>query len=279
MKRFLPFIALLAWCGPARCETIKIWPVGDEITSGTIPGGYREPLYQRLSAVGYSFQFVGSLSNNSTPVLDAAGQSHHDGYGNMAILGVDWYYPYMLAEIPKPDRVLLLVGTYDFTIFHNAQDQAEAIGRLDTLVTHLVGALPGTRIYVANLLPRGDALEEGHIQALFNPFVPDVVERHAAAGESVSFVNLHSAVTLADLADGLHPNAEGYQKIADIWFSALVPEPSEAVMMLAGLALVPFLYRRKRTAPPKSVAAGLTGRKCRIPSLSRTRSAALLSSF
>lgn len=216
----------------------NVWPLGDEITSGTIPGGYRDPLYQKWAAAGQTFQFVGKLTNFSTPTLDAAGQQHHDGYANMAILGVDWYYPDMLAEMPRPDKVLLLVGTYDFTMFHSPQDQAEAINRLDTLLSHLTATLPNATFYVGNLLPRADPYYETQIQTLFNPLVPDVAARHGAVA-----VDLHSALTLADLADGLHPNALGYEKLAQAWYGAVVPEPSTSTLIMTLLLCAALLWR------------------------------------
>ena len=41
------------------------------------------------------------------------------------------------------------------------------------------------------------------------------------AGRHVHLVDLHSAVSTADLADGIHPNALGYDKMAAAWFAAL----------------------------------------------------------
>ncbi|MGW5448506.1 hypothetical protein [Streptomyces asiaticus] len=36
---------------------------------------------------------------------------------------------------------------------------------------------------------------------------------------------MYSALTPADLADGVHPNAGGYDKMADVWWRALRSVP------------------------------------------------------
>jgi lysophospholipase L1-like esterase len=38
---------------------------------------------------------------------------------------------------------------------------------------------------------------------------------------TVYFVEMYSALTSADLADGVHPNATGYNKMADVWYNAI----------------------------------------------------------
>ena len=35
----------------------------------------------------------------------------------------------------------------------------------------------------------------------------------------MSFADVYSALTPADLADGVHPTATGYSKIADVWLT------------------------------------------------------------
>ena len=42
----------------------------------------------------------------------------------------------------------------------------------------------------------------------------------ADAGKKVSFVGMYGALTLADLYDGVHPNADGYFKMAQVWRAA-----------------------------------------------------------
>ena len=59
----------------------------------------------------------------------------------------------------------------------------------------------------------------------YNAAIPGIVSSRAAAGKKVHLVDMYSAVTTADLPDGVHPNATGYDKMAAAWFAALRAVP------------------------------------------------------
>jgi hypothetical protein len=70
---------------PAHATGVRVYPLGDSITFGNTyqantPGGYRGPLDALLTASGLDHEFVGAVADNSSPVLDAEGQAHHDGH-------------------------------------------------------------------------------------------------------------------------------------------------------------------------------------------------------
>ncbi len=244
MKRASLLLALMLSCPVAQAE--NIWCVGDSITKGTVPGGYRDRLAADLIAAGHSFSFVGTSELNPSPLLTATGNTRHDGWGSFTIIDIQWRHHEWLAAIPKPDVVLLLLGTNDFSPARTPEWEQAAIGRLDTLVGDLAGHLPDARLLVSNLVVRADAAEEANIAALFNPFVPGVAQKHGA-----QFVDLHSALTLADLADGVHPTAAGYEKLADAWFAAVaVPEPSAVVLFGSGFLVTLIVLQKRRTKRP-----------------------------
>ncbi len=51
-------------------ELITIMPMGDSITAGTEPGGYRTPLQKLLQREGIQFDFVGNQISNDDPSRD-----------------------------------------------------------------------------------------------------------------------------------------------------------------------------------------------------------------
>jgi hypothetical protein len=51
------------------------------------------------------------------------------------------------------------------------------------------------------------------------------VQSKVNAGRHVHLVDMHAALTPADLIDGIHPNAGGYDKMAASWFAALRSVP------------------------------------------------------
>ena len=55
----------------------------------------------------------------------------------------------------------------------------------------------------------------------YNAAIPGIVQSRANAGKRVHLVDMYSALTTADLADGVHPNAGGYSKMAATWYNAL----------------------------------------------------------
>jgi len=55
----------------------------------------------------------------------------------------------------------------------------------------------------------------------FNAAIPGIVLSKVNAGKHVHVVNMAAALTTADLIDGIHPNATGYDKMASTWFAAL----------------------------------------------------------
>ena len=213
----------------------NIMPLGDSITRGTaptVPAGYRPRLYDDLTNAGYTFTFVGTQDGTATgdytAALVAAGQQHHEGHGSYTIENIDANLASYLSAIPTPKYVLLMIGTNDFIGDPNVE--SNAINKLDALIGHITASLPNAHLIVSNLTVRGEAAEESHIQTLFNPFVPDLVDAHAAKGEHVTFVDMHSVLTVSDLApgDNCHPNQAGFDKLGDAWFGAItaVPEPS-----------------------------------------------------
>jgi hypothetical protein len=74
---------------------------------------------------------------------------------------------------------------------------------------------------VAQIIPHADPVKEARIQT-FNAAIPGIV---ASRGSKVHLVDMHSALTTADLADGVHPSAAGYDKMADVWYAALRSVP------------------------------------------------------
>jgi lysophospholipase L1-like esterase len=188
--------------------------MGDSITDGVpVAGGYRDPLYTLLNARGDSFTFIGSAANIATATLTSAGQTRHEGHSGYVIAagggrtGLDenlagWIGP----GAESPDRILLMIGSNDINI---AYDMANAPARLSTLITHIHGYRPGVKLYVASIIPMSG--HESDVR-VFNTAIPGIVASHKTLGQDVVYVPMYESLNInTDLADGLHPNALGYQ--------------------------------------------------------------------
>jgi lysophospholipase L1-like esterase len=202
---------------PAVAESnggVRVMPLGDSITDGNnVPGGYRIGLWQRFVAGGYSVDFVGSGSNGPASLDD----HDHEGHSGWRIDQLDANIVTWLRN-SAPRTILLHIGTNDM---NQNYDVANAPARLSALIDHIRTLAPTVELFVAQITPVADATVEARVRT-FNAAVPGIV---AQKGPMTHVVDLHSAITTADLADGLHPNAGGYDKMAAAWFAALQSVP------------------------------------------------------
>ncbi|WP_433047420.1 ricin-type beta-trefoil lectin domain protein [Dactylosporangium sp. CS-033363] len=210
--------ALGAAAAPAYAESnggVKIMPLGDSITDGfNVPGGYRINLWQRLAAGGITTDFVGSGFNGPSNL----GDHDHEGHSGWRIDQLDanivgWLRAY------APRTILLHIGTNDM---NQNYDIANAPARLSALIDKIRANDPNVELFVAQITPESDATLESRVQS-YNATIPGIV---AQKGSKTHLVDMHSAITTADLADGVHPNAGGYDKMGARWYSALQAFPA-----------------------------------------------------
>jgi lysophospholipase L1-like esterase len=215
----------LCLASPAQAESnggVRVMPLGDSITDGyTVPGGYRIGLWQRLANDGHPTDFVGSLSNGPA----ALGDHDHEGHSGWRIDQLDTDITGWIQQA-NPRTILLHIGTND--IGQN-YDVGNAPARLSALIDRIRADAPQVQLFVAQIIPTADAANEQKTQT-FNAALPAIV---AQKGPLTHLVDMHSAVTTADLADGLHPNATGYDKMAARWYSALQSVPGSLTTLTA----------------------------------------------
>ncbi|MGI5239018.1 GDSL-type esterase/lipase family protein [Dactylosporangium sp. CA-139066] len=210
-------VALTAGATPAMAESnggVRVMPLGDSITDGfNVPGGYRINLWQRLAAGGYTVDFVGSGFNGPASL----GDHDHEGHSGWRIDQIDANIVGWL-QASSPRTILLHIGTNDV---NQNFDVANAPARLSALIDKIRANAPTVELFVAQITPESDPTLESRVQA-YNAALPGIV---AQKGTRTHLVDMHSAITTADLADGVHPNAGGYDKMGARWYSALQAVP------------------------------------------------------
>ncbi|MGD9418724.1 MAG: Ig-like domain-containing protein [Verrucomicrobiota bacterium JB025] len=203
---------------------IKILPLGDSLTSGlssySNPGAYRNQLHTDLTSAGYQVDFIGTFTDTNNPSLP---DKNHQGLGgariDQALTNLDGWF----NQLESPDVVLVLLGTNDF--WQN-YDLANIGSRMEALIQAIATRHPFAKIIVSNLPLRIDDAGLEAQQAAFNDSLPALIDGQAALGYQVTLVDMHSAWTAADInGDGVHPNAGGFAKMADVWF----PEISNVI--------------------------------------------------
>jgi lysophospholipase L1-like esterase len=206
--------------GTANAESnggVRVMPLGDSITEGTqVPGGYRIGLWQRLATGGYRIDFVGSQYNGPTNL----GDHDHEGHTGWRIDQIDANITGWLATY-QPHSILLHIGTNDILQNYNV---STAPNRLSTLIDHITTATPNAEVFVAQIIPLANSGQENAVRT-FNNAIPGIVQTKTNAGKHVHLVDMHSALTTADLTDGIHPTATGYDKMANVWYNALRSVP------------------------------------------------------
>jgi lysophospholipase L1-like esterase len=206
---------------PASAESnggVRIMPLGDSITDGiTVSGAYRTTLWQRFTSSGARVDFVGSLYGGPS----ALGDRDHEGHSGWRIDQLDANITNWLRNT-QPRTVLLHIGTNDMNQNYQVSSAPQ---RLSALIDKITAAVPGVHLFVATIIPASWSQQE-NFSRTYNAQIPGIVQAKRNAGKNVRLVDLHSALTTADLADGVHPNTSGYTKMANAWWAALQQDPS-----------------------------------------------------
>jgi lysophospholipase L1-like esterase len=198
---------------PAASTTaLKLMPLGDSITWGvgsSTGNGYRSALYNELSSDGHPVDFVGSLRGGNMSDPDNEG---HSGWRIDQIAGIA---DSVLATY-HPTVVTLEIGTNDL---NGNYQVSTATTRLKSLVDQITRDVPNATVLVASLIVSTSGTEERY-RAAYNQAIPGIVQSEQAAGKHVGYVNM-SALTASDLSDALHPNDNGYRKMADAFHAGV----------------------------------------------------------
>ena len=208
-------------------------PLGDSNTRGTWTepdGGYRRPLQRLLDQAGISYDFVGGETLRSEGMADP----EHQGIGGWRIthladghtdVGRKISSPPIeeLLETYRPDVILLMGGTND--VFGGASGE-EITQRLDALLSRIFAKDPRVKVLMANILPiTVGKFSTGEVKpqfltaaSSFNKQVPKLVNRYRKQGRMIEFVDINASVRTDQLVDHVHPNTEGMQQMAKVWF-------------------------------------------------------------
>lgn len=187
-------------------------PLGDSITEGagsTTRSSYRAALWNKLSGRAGTLDFVGSLQHGELPDRD------HEGHSGWRI---DQLQANIATWLPaaRPNVVLLHIGTNDMNRNHEV---ATAPARLGALIDQITTAAPTMTVIVSSLVPSTTPEVQARVAA-FNAQIPGLVKERRDRGYKVGFVDMAS-VTTADLNDSLHPNNNGYLKMADAFYGGI----------------------------------------------------------
>jgi acyl-CoA thioesterase I len=192
---------------------LRIMAVGSSSTVGQgslATAGFRGPLETLLARDGIAFVMVGSQESGPSSVPDR----HHEGHGGWSMAEMQPLLAGWLRA-QHPDLVLLQVGTNDLAAGVSATVTA---ARLDAMVA-TIHDVSGAAVIVAGVwapLPTHAAA-----RAAYPALAAAVVALHRSRHEAAVFCDTSALLGPDDFSDGLHPNAQGYRKIAVMWEEAI----------------------------------------------------------
>jgi lysophospholipase L1-like esterase len=118
-----------------------------------------------------------------------------------------------------PNIVLLHAGTNDVYAHAPAAVMAD---ELETLLDELERAAPEALIVVAEILPLTDPALRAAADR-YNQQIVRRIARRQARGEHLILVDQSDGFPTELLSDGVHPTCAGYERMANVWYSAIAP--------------------------------------------------------
>jgi lysophospholipase L1-like esterase len=206
--------------------TVKIMPLGDSITHGAEDfHTYRYPLWQALSADGYEFDFVGSMTSNNAednpddPDFDVDHEGHSGWTTGMVLDYIEGW-----AATYQPDLVLIHLGTNDVGGFPPEELIAQAIANLGRIIDVLRAHNSRVAVVLAQIIPC--YFMDASIKEL-NALIQDLAAVKDASPEypasPVIFVDQWTGFDAGrDTYDSVHPNWSGERKMAEVWYARVV---------------------------------------------------------
>jgi lysophospholipase L1-like esterase len=196
--------------------TLRILPLGDSITYGIGSpslNSYRAYLYTKLTSAGAKVSYIGSQKSGTPP------NNNNEGCSGYTISQISTQADKSLPQ--NPNIVTLLAGTND----HIRGSPDAAPERLAALILKITTRVPTVVVLVGTLpllAPTGIFASAATARPIdkFNKQVPIIAKAAVDRGEKVLAVDM-SDILATDLADGIHPNDVGYEKMATAWFKGI----------------------------------------------------------
>ncbi|CAG7924390.1 unnamed protein product [Penicillium olsonii] len=198
---------------------LRILPLGASITQGYKSqdgNGYRKWLRQQLRYAGWEVDMIGSRKTGTMHDND------HEGHVGYRIDQVAKIAKKSLKQ--KPNLILINAGTNDGLQNYKVGTAGE---RMDSLLTELYDAVPGTTIILSTLIPNGK--KPVPISSISQQY-RDLAAKRRAQNDSLVLAEMSTFIKSTQLVDGIHPTADGYEEMAAVWWAAIQEADTEGFL-------------------------------------------------
>jgi lysophospholipase L1-like esterase len=201
-------------------EPCAILPLGDSITEGigsSNNSAYRGELFRMAIADGKDITYVGSRQAGPMDIDGTPFPRAHEGTSGITVSGLDDKLGGLVDQIGDAHIILVHLGTNDM---YTQPGPAMAPQRLGVFLDNVMGYWPDALIVVAQITPYPS--QDGDVQT-YNAAIVPVVQERIDAGAHMMMVDQHTGFPDNELADVVHPNDDGYARMAGIWYEAIEP--------------------------------------------------------
>ena len=201
-------------------ERFTIMGLGDSITEGSdYFTCYLYPLWEKLFTAGYQFDFIGPRESKCR-----IGTLRHCGFSGKNVEFLESKIDSIYRLYPA-DIVLLHAGHNHFA---EEKPILGMIAAYKSIIRKMQSINPDVRILIAQVIPSGKLPKYSYIPELNEKIAEMVSELHS---DHICLVNQAEGFDWKKytIYDKVHPNKEGAEKMATVWFNALkkVLAPSE----------------------------------------------------
>ncbi|KAF2156686.1 carbohydrate esterase family 3 protein [Myriangium duriaei CBS 260.36] len=216
-------------------KTLTYLAMGDSITMGYLAdecyNSYRLPMInlltgttplwttQQHAAPSAMYQVVKAVGSINSGNFTENASEGFDG-GEINTIRDNWLAR-KSTYTATPDIVTILAGIHDIGDNPPATAANIALQNLDGLVDRLFQEYPYVTVLVSTLTPVTVDGWKGPV-ATFNTALPGRVQQRASRGQKILMVDAGAALDVhEDIADFVHPNAQGYVKLARAFYEGL----------------------------------------------------------
>ncbi len=210
--------------------TVRILCLGDSITEGnTDMVVYKGPLFDKLSAAEYRFEYVGSKTSSYTSPTSGVVSLKHEGYSGQNCTQIAASFS---TNSPLyPADIVIIHAAHNLNLAQEVLDpagEAAIVTTVENATRSMIQTArttnPSVKILLAQAITSGKLPKYSYIPAVNTRLGEIAVELHTAS-QPVIIVDQATGFdwTTDTTVDKVHPNASGGEKMAQKFFDALVP--------------------------------------------------------